>query len=224
VKSTPQFILQAFDRDLWFPVLEVKFEESDLKALQDILGERAADDPELRGQYEPSPEDVIAINTRYLVEFSTKLLGLRDVSVMLFRMSAHAASNAPYLIHTNYELPLLLDGRKKLANMYYEYPPINFPGEDRFDRWVAEGRLHKEVEFKPFKAPVDGVEGIRTAYYTPLGEEWRIEALKLVQRASAKSGIWNEHFERLEGMLYGYKDWEMDWWIDHRYAKRAVGD
>jgi hypothetical protein len=33
-------------------------------------------------------------------------------------------------------------------------------------------------------------------------------------QASSKSGGWNEHFERLEGTLFGYEDWQNDWWID----------
>jgi hypothetical protein len=40
----------------------------------------------------------------------------------------------PYLAHTGYELVLMLDGRKKLANMYFEYPPHRHPHEDQFDR------------------------------------------------------------------------------------------
>jgi hypothetical protein len=36
---------------------------------------------------------------------------------------------------------------------------------------------------------------------------------------------WNETFERLEGMLYGYEDWQIDWWIAHlRELRRASGD
>jgi hypothetical protein len=58
------------------------------------------------------------------------------------------------------------------------------------------------------------IEGFRTVYYTRLGEEWRISAWKLIKKAAAKSG-WNEHFERMEGMLYGYEDWQNDWWIEH---------
>jgi hypothetical protein len=37
--------------------------------------------------------------------------------------------------------------------------------------------------------------------------------MKLIWHASGKSGGWNEYFERLEGMLFGYEDWQNDWWI-----------
>jgi hypothetical protein len=42
-------------------------------------------------------------------------------------------------------------------------------------------------------------------------------------KASRKSG-WNENFERLEGMMFGYEDWQNDWWIeDLRKMRTAVG-
>jgi hypothetical protein len=94
------------------------------------------------------------------------------------------------------------------------YPPMRFDGEDRFDHWVAEGLLHREEVLEPFDSPVRGHLGVRTVYYTPKGEEWRIPASKLIWEASSKAGGWNEYFERLEGMLYGYENWQNDWWID----------
>jgi hypothetical protein len=62
-------------------------------------------------------------------------------------------------------------------------------------------------------------EGIRVVYYTPKSEEWRILAWKLVSKASAKGG-WNDTFERLEGMLFGYEDWQNDWWIEDLRKRR----
>ena len=46
---------------------------------------------------------------------------------------------------------------------------------------------------------------MRTVYYTPKGEEWRIPAYKLVWQAALQSR-WNEHFERMQGMLFGYEE------------------
>ena len=85
---------------------------------------------------------------------------------------------------------------------------------------MALGILHKEVQLEPFAQPVrypDGrvLEGLRTVYYTLKGEEWRIPAWKLVSEASRKSG-WNDSFERLEGMLLGYDEWQNDWWAERR--------
>jgi hypothetical protein len=83
--------------------------------------------------------------------------------------------------------------------------------------------LHREEVLDPFDSPVRGYLGTRTVYYTPKGEEWRIPAYKLIWEASGKSGGWNEHFERLEGMLYGYEDWQNDWWIDAWLQRRGFG-
>jgi hypothetical protein len=38
-----------------------------------------------------------------------------------------------------------------------------------------------------------------------------------------KSGGWNEHFERLVGMLFGYEDWQNDWWINTLLERGTFG-
>ena len=92
-----------------------------------------------------------------------------------------------------------------------------------FDHWVAEGLLHREEVIEPFNSPVGEYLGHRTVYYTPKGEEWRIPASKLIWHAASKSGGWNGHFERLEGMLFGYEDWQNDWWADFWLQRGGFG-
>jgi hypothetical protein len=116
-------------------------------------------------------------------------------------------------------LPLLIDGRKKLARMSHPYPPLTFEGEDRFDHWVAQGLLHKEEVIEPFDPPTKKWAGHRQVYYTPKGEEWRICASKLIWGGFGKAGAWNETLERLEGILFGYDDWQNDWWMEHVTAR-----
>jgi hypothetical protein len=136
----------------------------------------------------------------------------------------HSLRAIPYLVHTDYELPLLLNGTKKLARFLEVYPPYSHHNEELFDRYVAEGLLHKEVHLEPFPEPYTGRSrhrGSREACYTPKDEEWRIRAWKLVFAASRKTD-WNEDFERIQGMLFGYEEWQMDWWIAYiREQKRA---
>lgn len=71
------------------------------------------------------------------------------------------------------------------------YPPESNFNEDRFDRYVAQGLLHKEVVVKPFAQPhhVNGwtYDGQRVVYYILKGEEWRIPASKLIWFAAGKS-------------------------------------
>lgn len=210
----PWFILEAVDLGLCCPVLQARFQVSDLDVLRVILNLDASDDPDLDGLYTLEPGELEAINRRFSVGFQPDLLGLPAMEIGIFRWRAQN-SEAPYLVHTRYELPLMLDGLKTLSRFLDPYPPMQMPGgmEERFDRWVREGRLHKETVLEPFDGPVGPYEGIRTVYYTPIGEEWRIAASKMIWRAAKASGGWNEYFERLEGMLFGYDDWKNDWWI-----------
>jgi hypothetical protein len=176
----------------------------------------ADDDPELEQDYLLDDDQLAAIGARFNVSLDIARLDSQDLTIFLFRL--RRINEVPYLIHGGYELPLLLDGRKKLARFSDYYPPMTFKGEDRFDHWVAQGVLHREEVDEPLDPPYQTAReqiwnGHRTVYYTPKGEEWRIPAMKLICDASAKSGGWNEYFERLEGMLFGYEDWQNDWWI-----------
>ncbi len=116
--------------------------------------------------------------------------------------------------------------QKSLPWMLEVYPPGQHHNEELFDRYVSEGLLHKHVSLEPFEKPTklgDGriYEGSREVCYTLKGEEWRVDAWKLISAASKKSG-WNETFERLEGMLFGYSEWQMDWWIKQWRARREA--
>lgn len=212
-----EFVLSAFDRDQWCPVLQARFCSDDLDGIRSILGKKADDDSELQDQYILDRDELAAIVERYAVTFDPDGLDCREPDIFLFRR--RWLSHTPYLVHTGYELPLLIDGRKKLARMGDGYPPMTFEGEDRFDRWVAEGLLHKEEVLEPFDPPTKRWAGHRTVYYTPKGEEWRIAASKLIWGQFGKAGGWNETLERLEGLLFGYEDWQNDWWIEHITAR-----
>ncbi|MGR9471073.1 hypothetical protein [Rhizobium leguminosarum] len=214
--SQASFILSAFDLNLWCSVLESKFMVDDLAALQAIIDADIDDDPDFTGFYSIDPDELIAINQRFDVGFDPASLNLPEIEIWLEReRKGRSIRDVPYLVHTNFELPLMLEGRKKLARFTDILPST----EEAFDRWVAKSVLHKEVfvepipeALKPFAiGPNHGA--IRDVYYTLKGEEWRIPAMNLLWRAG---GGWNEHFERLEGMLFGYADWQIDWWIAHR--------
>jgi hypothetical protein len=207
------FILEAFDCDRWSPIAQTLFHVADIGSLRSILGAASDEDPELRRSYHLDDEELAALTARFGFELERSLLESANLVIRLRRW--HRLCEAPYLIHTGYELPLLLDDRKKLARMSDWYPPMTF------DHWVAEGLLHREEVLEPFDSPVRGYLGNRTVYYTLKGEEWRIPASKLIWEASSKAGGWNEYFERLEGMLYGYENWQNDWWID--IGSRGLG-
>jgi hypothetical protein len=213
------FILEAFDRTLWCAIAQAPLRVTDIEVLRAILGLAADEDPKLEFIYGLDDAEITTIVSTFDT-FDPRQIHA-DLIVTISRWSG--LYEIPYLVHTNYELPLLLDGRKKLAHMYGEYPPATFWGEERFDHWVAEGALHREEVLKPFEKPIRDFLGFRSVYYTPKGEEWRIPAHKLIRKASEKAGGWNEHFERLEGMLLGYEDWQNDWWIKTCLERGAFG-
>jgi hypothetical protein len=224
-----RFLIEAFDREQWCPVLQAMLAVDDPEVLRAILGEVADEDPELQWIYHLDDEELAAIVATFNVSVDAALLDSKNLDIILLRYDG-IDQTPPYLAHTRYELPLLLDGRKKLARMVDLYPPMTFEGEDRFDHWVAKGMLHREEVSEPFDPPIEPrgqtYLGHRTVYYTPKGEEWRIPASKLIWDASGKAGGWNEYFERLEGMLFGYEDWQNDWWIkqgdDRWWLRRPV--
>lgn len=209
---TTPFILDAFDRDLWCPVAQTLFHVTDATRLRAILGLDADEDPNFDREYGLDDGELALLVTRLGVAFDRSQFESSDLEFRLRQCVAR--DRAPYLIHTGYELPLLLDGGKKLAHFSDSYPPMTFHGEDRFDHWVATGHLHKEELIEPFDAPIKRWRGIRRVYYAPKGEEWRIPAHKLIREAASQAGDWNESIERLEGMLFGYEKWQNDWWID----------
>jgi hypothetical protein len=213
-----RFFLQALDSDYGCSVLEAMFEVADLDGLRAILGLDAEDDPELSGNYSLEAGDLIKITKQYGVAFDP---GDRIVQLVPW----HSLRTVPYMVHTNFELFLLINGTKQFARELELYPPHRHFQEELFDRFVSEGVLHKEVFVVPFPAPIklrDGCtyEGEREVCYTRKGQEWRIPAWRLIRAAFQKSR-WNDDFERLEGMLFGYEEWQMDWWIAHIRENRA---
>ena len=214
-----RFTLQAIHPDFGCPAFEAMFVVDRLEDLRELLGGAADDDPELEAHYHLEPAELAAIARRFDVPFDP------DGREAVLCRWAWRRDNVSYLVHTGFELPLMLEGRKPFARMGTDsYPPHKHWNEERFDNYVAQGLLHKEVELEPFSEPrrMKGgqiIEGWRTVYYALKGQEWRIAAWKLVSKASAKEG-WNHTFERLEGMLFGYEDWQNDWWIERLRKQR----
>jgi hypothetical protein len=153
------FILEVFDREQWCPVLQARFEVPDLAVLHIVLGEQADDDPDFQCAYTLDSAELAAVVAVFAVRFDPTLLQLSKPDIWLFRINS--VRTVPYLVHTGYELPLLLDGRKKLAFMDHLYPPMTFVGEERFEQWVAKEMLHREEVIEPFDPPTKKYQGFR---------------------------------------------------------------
>jgi hypothetical protein len=213
-----RFILQAIDPDYGCPILEAMLHVQDLDKLRTVLGPATDGDLNLERIYYLDPDDLVAINNCFDLAFDPEG---RDVCLW----PSDSIQQSPYLVHTGYELFLLIAGTKKLAVMSEVFPCDRHPHEDLFDRYVADGRLHKEVYVEPFDPPegesnTSLIEGLRQVFYTPKGEEWRIPAWQLIHQA-ARFERWNDTLERLEGMLFGYEPEQMSWWLNHRRESGA---
>lgn len=212
--TTSPFILQMIDPHTGCAIAEARLHIHDLGALRRILGVDAGDAHALEYEHEVGPDTLGALGALSQPPFIpdpifTRLspwCSLRDV---------------PYLVHTNFELPLMLEGRKPFAKFSDVYPVPWFEAQlARFDPYVQQRRFVRRIIDEPFENPITSLgtelRGIRRAYFSLPDEAWRIDAHLLLEAVAAKSG-WNASLTRFEGSLLGYEDWQNDWWIEHRF-------
>jgi hypothetical protein len=134
----------------------------------------------------------------------------------------------PYELHTNRELEFMLRRGKPFAHFSDEYPgePCeDIIPEEAFAPYVATGLFEKREYVEPLFGPAPPghphVRGIRYVLYARSSEAWRIDAYIMLKAAAAKAG-WSEGFERMEGALLGYEEWQTDVHLERlRRASRA---
>src|SRR3954447_25640009 len=131
---TKQFVLQVPDPATGSPMIEARLDIGDITGLRAILGLERDEDPELWHGYELEEGDLKAIGELSEPPF------LPD-SIFTRIAPWHPIRDVPYLVHTNFELPLLLEGRKPFAAFSDGYPSEWFDGLlRRFDTHVRDGR------------------------------------------------------------------------------------
>jgi hypothetical protein len=91
----PRFVLSAFDREQWCPVLQAMLPVGDPRALRAILGGTADDDPELEQDYLLDDEQLGAITAKFTVSFDTAQLDSKDLAIFLFQL--RPVDQIPYL-------------------------------------------------------------------------------------------------------------------------------
>lgn len=121
----------------------------------------------------------------------------------------------PYRVHTNIELPLMLE-RKKPLSMFTEMYPVpdgssTIP-EHLFDPYVENGLLSKLEYCEPMPHLAPAYHAMRVVLYALRGEEWRLSAYAMVRNLASKVG-WEDNLIRLEGTLLGYAEWQNDVYI-----------
>ena len=128
-------------------------------------------------------------------------------------------SNLPYKLHTGSELELMLNGVKPLAvfsNSYPGEPCEEVIPEIAFEPYVKSGRFEKREFIRLLNNPPSAMEsrfkGYRHVLYVLPAESWRIDAYIEMDAQAEKLG-WSEEFERRQGFLLGYEDWQTDAWL-----------
>lgn len=121
-----------------------------------------------------------------------------------------------YPTHTGRELVLMLEGLKPLAAFVGSYPPVaendDIP-ETYFQPFVNAGRFISREFIQPSKNKEN--LNLRHVLYALPNHQWRLDAYILMLRTSAIEG-WSNAFERLQGSLLGYEDWQNDEFMNLR--------
>ena len=127
-----------------------------------------------------------------------------------------AFEDYPYMIHTNRELELMLQGTKPLA-AFSEIFELSYNEEiipeQAFAPHIARGTIIKREHI--FIEPLN--MKLRHVLYALPSEVWRIDAYLLMWEVARKSG-WKESLERMEGRLLGYEEWQCDFHIQNRFS------
>jgi len=209
------FVLRVVDPDTASIAHEARFEVADAATLCALLQKPLSEfDP--RAYYELDPEDVTILVRHFHLDF--------DAHASVVELHPwHPNDDLPYRVHTGRELALMLAGTKPLAAFIDDFPSLHglyvIP-EREFEPHVAAGRIVKREDIT---APGPGAPvgrgqrlGTRRVLYALPCEAWRIDAYLLLWKTAEKSG-WNAGFERMEGSLLGYEDWQNDYYVEHRY-------
>jgi hypothetical protein len=201
-----RFVLEAIDDETECVTSEIGFDVDDTAELYRLIGASAAEF-DARGQCELQQSEIGQLVARYKLAFApaTRLVRIRHRCPL---------DDLPYTIHTGRELVLMLEGSKPLAYFCDWCPPnssVEVIPERLFDAQVAKGRFVK----REFLTSTFG-RCNRIVMYALPQQEWRVDAMMLLLETSAKSG-WNEGFERMQGALLGYEDWQNDIFIERIY-------
>jgi len=208
------FFLVAIDRNTHCVSHEVSFEIQSVSELSRVLqwDAQAFRRPEI---HELDHSEVARLKEHYSIDF--------DLKDMLIELRPWNRTDAlPYKVHTNRELAMMIAGSKPLAvfsDPHPSQPDERFTPEQAFEPHVLAGHIVKREHIVPASENSRSQRrhnlGTRFVLYALPGETWRIEAYLLMRKTAEQCG-WSEGFERMEGSLLGYEDWQNDVYIEHQ--------
>ena len=215
------FVLQGFDSVTENVCVEWRINICDMDRLRSVLAPDSHDDPNLERTYYGLSEQEI----RQIGQLCHPPIVPPTIYTGLSRPDLESDS-VPYLIHTNFELPLMLEGRKPLAVFSDGYPSDWFDEYlAPFERFVLSGQIIRRIIETPLpdlKRHRPDLEGIRDVLFALPGEERRIDAY--IRDIKNRVRDWDDELERLQGSLLGYEDWQNDWWIEQRVKRRETNN
>ncbi|HEY0061114.1 MAG TPA: hypothetical protein VGC21_03270 [Telluria sp.] len=204
-----KFVLNFIDPATGCIRSQAAFETSDISALCRII-DPGQDNIPLGACYDLDHGDMQRIAARFGV-------AVANASDEVRLRSWLPIDELPYLVHTNRELALMLNGSKPFAAFTESYPSnpdLDLIPERYFAPYVESGLLlRKEYLFKQRNGRQS-----RIVLYAKPQEEWRMEAYRLLKQTAEKTG-WNEGFERIEGTLLGYEEWQNDIYIETLFKR-----
>lgn len=124
------------------------------------------------------------------------------------------AERLPYLLHTNREFGLMMQGKKPLASFADakgRYPSAVERYIALFDRHIESGRFVRRDHYEP---PCENHDyTLHRILIARPSESWRIDAM--IELMANRT--WSKEHERREGELLGYEDWMNDAFLALKY-------
>lgn len=208
ILTMEKFVVEIIDNSTGCIVNDVVIEADNTNLV------RSAIDPELSNFHPAAQYDLNRDELKKLSQIFSVPISITDGQQAKIRRW-RSIDDLPYKVHTNRELILMLEGKKPMAIFVESLPSI--PGLDLiperyFSPYVNSGIfLRKEFYISD--------PSLKYVAFVKPDEKWRIDEFISLKKAAEKSG-WSEEFERREGSLLGYEDWQNDIYIDTLFKRR----
>ncbi len=177
MSRSSNFVLQGFDDVTKTVSAEWRVRIEDLEQLKAVLAPESDSDPDLDNLYAGLSNLKCRKSAHCACRRSS---GCHSDG---HRSTAPALSGTPYLIHTRFELPLMLDGRKPLAAFGMSIHPIGSTTFSRHSNLCGLRKILRRIIDTPvpaLKQHHPGLEGMRDVLFALPDQAWRIDAMSKI--------------------------------------------